>query len=87
MATNWTEYHFDESVKMSTYLVAFIVSDFVSITSKTKSGVSVSVWTAPSKSGLGEYALQIGVPVLEYYENTFGIPFPLPKLDMVAIRK
>ena len=87
VATNWTEYQFEQSVKMSTYLVAFIVSDFVSITSKTRSGVTVAVWTAPTKSELGEYALQVGVPILEYYENTFGIDFPLPKLDMIAIRK
>lgn len=83
--SNWTEYHFEKSVRMSTYLVAFIVSDFVSISAKTKSGVTVSVWTAPTKAHLGEYALSVGVPILEFYEKTFGIDFPLPKMDMIAI--
>ena len=64
--SNWTEYTFEKSVRMSTYLVAFIVSDFVSISSKTKSGVTVSVWTAPTKARLGEYALSVGVPILEF---------------------
>lgn len=82
---NWNEFQFEKTVKMSTYLVAFIVSDFVKVSSKTKSGVDVSVWTAPTKQHLGEYALKVGTPILEFYEETFGINFPLPKLDMIAI--
>lgn len=80
-----TTYIFEKTVKMSTYLVAFIVSDFESISSQTSNGVKVSVYTAQGSTYLGEYALGVGVKVLEFYQKTFGIPFPLPKLDMIAI--
>jgi aminopeptidase N len=76
---------FDTTVKMSTYLLAFIVSDFESISSKTNNNVTVSVWTAPGQTHLGEYALQAGVRVVEFYQKTYGIDFPLPKIDMVAV--
>ncbi|KAI8896940.1 peptidase family M1-domain-containing protein [Globomyces pollinis-pini] len=78
-------FDFIPTVKMSTYLVAFIVSDFEPISSQTKNGVKVSVYTQPGSSYLGEYALKVAVPILEYYQDAFGIDFPLPKLDMIAI--
>ncbi|KAJ3270370.1 hypothetical protein HDV01_007898 [Terramyces sp. JEL0728] len=78
-------YEFHPTVRMSTYLVAFIVSDFESISAKTKNGVEVSVFTAPGSTDLGDYALKVGVPILEYFEDVFDIKYPLPKLDMIAI--
>jgi aminopeptidase N len=78
-------YTFEKTVKMSTYLVAFVVSDFESISANTKNGVKVSVYTQVGDSHLGKYALEVAVPILEYYQKTYGIDFPLPKLDMIAI--
>jgi aminopeptidase N len=78
-------YAFDRTVRMSTYLVAFIVSDFESISSHTDNGIQVNVWTAPGQTHLGEYALQIGVKAIEFYQKKYGIDFPLPKMDMVAV--
>ncbi|CAL7934097.1 unnamed protein product [Xylocopa violacea] len=80
---------FAKSVPMSTYLSCFIVSDFVPLT-KTAKGLNgrqfpVSVYTTRAQQQKGAFALDIGVKIIEYYINLFGIDYPLPKLDMAAI--
>ncbi|KAI8912491.1 peptidase family M1-domain-containing protein [Gorgonomyces haynaldii] len=76
---------FERTVRMSTYLIAFVVSDFEHISKKTDNGILVSVYTAPGQTKLGQYALDCGVGVLQFYQKAFGIDFPLPKLDMIAV--
>ncbi|KAJ3270371.1 hypothetical protein HDV01_007899 [Terramyces sp. JEL0728] len=85
-------FHFEQSVKMSTYLVAYVVSEyerinssFESVSTESSNGVKLSVYTAKGSSKLAEYALSVTVPILEYYQNAFDIDFPLPKLDLIAI--
>uniref|UniRef100_A0A8C9SY86 Aminopeptidase n=1 Tax=Scleropages formosus TaxID=113540 RepID=A0A8C9SY86_SCLFO len=73
------EDHFDTSVKMSTYLVAFLVSDFVSISKTSLHGVKISVYTEPEKISQAEFALDAAVKLLDFYEDYFDIPYPLPK--------
>ncbi|XP_076673132.1 aminopeptidase A isoform X7 [Andrena cerasifolii] len=80
---------FAKSVPMSTYLTCFIVSDFVAVTNMAK-GLNgrkfpVSVYTTRAQKEKGSFALDIGVKIIEYYINLFGIDYPLPKLDMAAI--
>ncbi|NXW65200.1 ERAP1 aminopeptidase, partial [Eurystomus gularis] len=79
------EDHFDTTVKMSTYLVAFIISDFKSISKITSHGVKVSVYTVPDKINQAHYALDAAVKLLDFYEDYFSIPYPLPKQDLAAI--
>ncbi|KAL4609489.1 endoplasmic reticulum aminopeptidase 1-like isoform X1 [Arapaima gigas] len=79
------EDHFDVSVKMSTYLVAFIVSDFLSVSSTSQHGVKISVYAVPEKINQTEFALKAAVKLLDFYDDYFGIPYPLPKQDLVAI--
>ncbi|OCT98568.1 hypothetical protein XELAEV_18010807mg [Xenopus laevis] len=79
------EDHFAVSVKMSTYLVAFIVSDFKSISQVTDHGVKISVYAVPEKVDQAEYALKAAVKLLDFYEDYFSIPYPLPKQDLAAI--
>ncbi|XP_064358974.1 endoplasmic reticulum aminopeptidase 1-like isoform X1 [Dromaius novaehollandiae] len=79
------EDHFDTSVKMSTYLVAFIVSDFKSVSKITNHGIKISVYTAPDKINQADYALDAAVKLLDFYEDYFSIPYPLPKQDLAAI--
>ncbi|XP_055381285.1 puromycin-sensitive aminopeptidase-like protein isoform X2 [Condylostylus longicornis] len=76
----WDKY--EESFPMSTYLVAFTISDFVNIT--TPEG-NFSVWARPNAIDSAKYALSIGPKILRNLENYFGIEFPLPKIDMIAI--
>ncbi|XP_047447734.1 endoplasmic reticulum aminopeptidase 2 [Mugil cephalus] len=76
---------FAPSVKMSTYLVAFVICDFKSVTSTTSSGVQVSIYAAPEKWQQTHYALEVAVKMLDFYEEYFNIRYPLPKQDLVAI--
>ncbi|XP_017269434.1 leucyl-cystinyl aminopeptidase [Kryptolebias marmoratus] len=71
-------------VNMTTYLVAFIVADFTSI-SKNLSGINVSVYSVPEKKEYTEYALETASKLLDFYNNFFEIKYPLKKLDLVAI--
>ncbi|KAF5893715.1 endoplasmic reticulum aminopeptidase 1-like, partial [Clarias magur] len=79
------EDQFDETVKMSTYLVAFIVCDFLSISKHTQHGVEISVYAVPEKIKQAEFALDAAVKLLDFYDDYFDIPYPLPKQDLAAI--
>ncbi|KAG7489451.1 endoplasmic reticulum aminopeptidase 1-like [Solea senegalensis] len=79
------EDHFDTSVEMSTYLVAYIVSDFLSVSKTTQHGVKISVYAVPEKIDQTAYALDAAVKLLDFYDDYFDIPYPLPKQDLAAI--
>ncbi|XDV54806.1 hypothetical protein PO909_023016 [Leuciscus waleckii] len=85
LADGLLEDHFDTTVKMSTYLVAFIICDFHSISKKSQHGVEISVYTVPEKISQAEYALNTAVTLLDFYDDYFDIPYPLPKHDLAAI--
>ncbi|MBI4498852.1 MAG: M1 family metallopeptidase [Chloroflexi bacterium] len=76
---------FAETPRMSTYLLAFIVGDMVSSAATAPGGTLVRVWTTRGKEAQGRFALENAVRVLSYFNNYFGIPYPLPKLDHIAI--
>lgn len=87
---------FEPTPKMSTYLLAFIVGEFEYIEGKTrrsltgsggqaKEGILVRVFTTPGKKHQAKFARDCAVSCLEFYENYFGIDYPLPVLDMIAI--
>jgi puromycin-sensitive aminopeptidase len=69
------------SPRMSTYLLAFVVGEFAQVAALTKNGVLVAVYTPPLKPELGEFALGCAVAALDRYDEQFGHPYPLPKLD------
>ncbi|CAH1155326.1 unnamed protein product [Phaedon cochleariae] len=78
-------YTYDTTPKMSTYLVAVLVGHFDYCESKTENGVLLRVYTPKGKSEQGLFALDVTKKVLPYYETYFKIPYPLPKLDLVAV--
>lgn len=71
---------FAPTPKMSTYLLAFIVGEFEYIERKR-----VRVFTTPGKKKQAEFALDVAIKCLDFYEKYFDIPYPLPVLDMIAI--
>jgi aminopeptidase N len=76
---------FLDSPLMSTYLLAFCVGEFDCVQQLTTGGVLVKVYTPPGKAGTGQFALDCAVRCLDHYDAFFQVPYPLPKLDMVAI--
>ena len=75
---------FATTPRMSTYLVAFLVGDFQC--SKGESdGVPIRACATPDKAQYTAYALQAAEFVLHYYDTYFGIKYPMPKLDLIAL--
>jgi aminopeptidase N/puromycin-sensitive aminopeptidase len=70
--------------KMSTYLVAFLVGDFQCFAGESD-GVAIRVCSTPDKVALTPYALDVAQYMLHYYDNYFGILYPLKKLDLIAL--
>ena len=75
---------FATTPKMSTYLVAFLVGDFKCVKGSSD-GVPVRVCATPDKIKLTKYALTATEHFLNYYDTYFGIKYPMPKLDMIAL--
>ena len=78
------EINFAETPRMSTYLVAFLVGDFKCLTGSSD-GVPIRACATPDQVQNGAYALSAAEYVLHYYDTYFGIKYPMPKLDMIAI--
>ena len=77
---------YEDSVKMSTYLVAFVASEFEFRESALDdNNVRFRIWCRKDAIEQTEYAADIGPRILKYYESYFGVPYPLPKQDMIAI--
>jgi len=76
---------FIESPRMSSYLLAFIVGDLASVEKTAANGTLVRVWATRGRESQGEHALDNAVRLLSYFNDYFGIPYPLPKLDHIAI--
>jgi Aminopeptidase N len=70
---------FQESVEMSTYLVAFVVCDYKHITKVTQKKLSVSVYAPVDMISQADFALSTASDAMDYYEDFFGVPYPLPK--------
>jgi aminopeptidase N len=75
---------FARTPKMSTYLVAFLVGDFKCLSGESD-GVPIRACATPDKVQLAQFALSGAEFFLHYYDDYFGIKYPMPKLDMIAI--
>jgi puromycin-sensitive aminopeptidase len=75
---------FANSPVMSTYLLAIMVGEFESVEAEAE-GTQVRVWTTPGKQEQGRFALDVTCRLLSFYNRYFGIAYPLPKLDLIAI--
>ena len=75
---------FATTPKISTYLLAFMVGDF-QCSAGEQDGVELRVCSTPDKIALAPFALDVAKFTLHYYDNYFGIHYPLKKLDLIAI--
>jgi len=85
---------FSTTPKMSTYLLAFIIGEFEYIQGEThpngssgqaKNNTQVRVFTTAGKKHQAKFALKVAIKSLEFYNEYFDIPYPLPTLDLIAI--
>ncbi|KAK3895772.1 hypothetical protein Pcinc_000525 [Petrolisthes cinctipes] len=81
----WEMDEFEETLPVSTYLVAFAVTDFTHTDSNDNDHVLFRIWAREDAINQTQYATECGPAVLTYYETYFDVPFPLPKQDMIAI--
>jgi aminopeptidase N/puromycin-sensitive aminopeptidase len=75
---------FGTTPKMSTYLVAFLVGDF-QCSSGEQDGVKIRVCATPDKADLTHYGLDVAKYALHYFDDYFGIHYPLRKLDLIGL--
>ncbi|XP_011496000.1 PREDICTED: puromycin-sensitive aminopeptidase [Ceratosolen solmsi marchali] len=83
--SNMQTIEFETTPIMSTYLVAIVIGEFDYIEDNSSDGVLVRVYTPKGKQEQGRFALHVATKVLPYYKSYFDIPYPLPKIDLIAI--
>jgi len=77
---------FETTPRMSSYLVAWVVGDLQKKTAKTKSGVEINIWaTLAHEHNNLDFALDIATRTIDFFDDFFGVPYPLPKSDHVAL--
>lgn len=77
---------FNTTPKMSTYLVAFIVAELKYV-ENSAFRIPVRVYATPGNEKHGQYAADLTAKTLAFFEKTFGIKYPLPKMDNVAVHE
>jgi aminopeptidase N len=91
--TGYVSQTYEPSVKMSTYLVCFVIGEFENTTTDSFSPLIqlenttriVSVWTLPGFVQNGVFARDVAVKTLAFFEDLFQIAYPIQKLDLVGI--
>ncbi len=78
------EVSFAPTPPMSSYLNVFAAGDLDLIESRS-GPTQIRVIATKGKAKLGRYALEATAQILQYYNDYFGVPYPLPKLDQIAL--
>ncbi len=78
------EVRFATTPPMASYLNVFVAGELDFIETKA-AGTQLRIITTKGKSELGRYALESTAKILDYYNSYFGVPYPLPKLDQIAL--
>ena len=81
---NKTTYNFQKTPLVSTYLIYLGVGEFEYLTGKAGK-IQIRVVTTKGNTSKGKFSLELGKKLLTSYEKYFGIKFPLPKLDLIAV--
>ena len=81
---NLKQVAFATTPKMSTYLFVLTVGELERITAEVD-GITVGVVATAGKAAKGQFALDSAVKLLSWFNDYFGIKYPLPKLDLIAV--
>ncbi|MBU6431754.1 MAG: ERAP1-like C-terminal domain-containing protein [Nitrospirae bacterium] len=76
---------FAETIKMSTYLVAFIIGRIEPTELRMVGQTPLRLWAVPGKGHLARFGQDIAAASLSFFENYYGIPYPGDKLDLLAV--
>lgn len=78
--------HFERTPVMSTYLLAFVIGKFHHRETTNQHGIKITSYCALNQDPDSlDFANHIAAEALDYYDEKFGIPYPLQKLDQVAV--
>ncbi len=75
---------FATTPSMSTYLVVLLAGELESVRTSA-AGVDIAAWAVKGKASLGRDAVGYASELLPYFNEYFGVDYPLPKLDLIAI--
>ncbi|MCL2085677.1 M1 family metallopeptidase [Candidatus Saccharibacteria bacterium] len=83
---NSTKTIFHQTPKMSTHLLAFVVGELHKVETESKHGIKISTY-APLNQPLRKlnFANQVAADTLDFFTDKFKTPYPLAKLDQVAL--
>ena len=77
---------FEKTPRMSSYLLAFVIGELHKKSARTKSGVEVNIRATPAQNeNTLDFALDIATRSIDFYDEYFGVKYPLPKSDHVAL--
>ena len=80
----WKEVTFARTPAMATYLVALYAGEFETVEGE-HDGVQLRIVTTEGKRESARYALESTKRILAFYNDYFGVRYPLPKLDQIAV--
>lgn len=86
----WVVTSFETTPIMSTYLLTWAIGDFAYMEARTdrkhnNKHVLIRVHTVRGIQDQGEFALSIATKAIDLYSDLFGIPYPLEKMDILAV--
>ena len=79
----WEVDEFDKTVKMSTYLVAYVISDFETISGTSDKNILVEITARPDaiKNSEGNYSLDETKKTIDFFVDYLETDYPLPKIS------
>lgn len=76
---------FKETMKMSTYIVAFVVGRLEASEPVMVDGIPLRIYAPLGKLHLTAFAREIGAAALSFFNSYYGIKYPGEKMDMIAV--
>ena len=77
---------FEPTPRMSTYLLAFVIGKFQGKTVKNAHGTEITTYCSLAQDAdVVDFANEVAAKSLEFYDDNFGVKYPLKKLDQVAL--
>lgn len=76
---------FQTTPPTSSYLIAFVVSDFLSKTSVDVNGIPHRIFSQPNKINETDFALEAGENILSAISDYLNVSYSLPKMDQIGV--